>query len=90
MKKAIALTVGVSLANIFGPVPAFADNPQTVTSERTARNQDSPEAMYNNIIDRANSGGRTTESIPFIGKILPGYKQGSKASRSILEDSKFE
>ena len=40
MKKAIALTVGVSLANIFGPVPAFADNPQTVTSERTARNQD--------------------------------------------------
>ncbi|WP_131817726.1 hypothetical protein [Saliniramus fredricksonii] len=78
------------MAQVFGTLPALADNAQTVASEKSARNQDSPEAMYNAIIDRANHRGRATESIPFIGNFLPGYKQGSKASRAVLEDSKFE
>ena len=90
MKKVIALTVGVSVVQVFGTIPALADNQQVVSSERSARNQDSPEAMYNAIIDRANSRGRATENIPFIGRFLPGYKQGSRASRTILENSKFD
>lgn len=90
MNRKIAVSFAVVMASVGFTDVAMADNDQVVRSEKSARSAKSPEAMYNNIIDRANRRGRASEKIPFIGRFLPGYKQGSRGSRQILEDSKFD
>lgn len=90
MKKEWVIIMGTLATHLSLTVVAYADNQQTVASEKSKRDADSPEAMYNDIIDRANKAGGASEKIPFIGRFLPGYKAGSKASRQILEGSKFD